>query len=81
MHNDPLSMLKKRNRRWYEHIKILWHGEDNSARDSEKNKKERKIEEGMGTSTSKKRQNRGLEISLGQRNKGKGGNLLLQNYL
>ena len=28
------------------HLKILWHGEDNSARDSERSKKER--EEEMG---------------------------------
>ena len=30
------------------HLKMLWHGEDNSARDSEKSKKERKIEEEIG---------------------------------
>ena len=30
------------------HRKILWHGEDNSARDSERSKKERKTEEEMG---------------------------------
>ena len=30
------------------HLKILWHGEDNSARDSERSKKERKTEEEMG---------------------------------
>ena len=29
-------------------IKILWHGENNSAGDSEKNKKDRKTEDGMG---------------------------------
>ena len=27
------------------HLKILWHGEDNSAGDSERSKKERKTEE------------------------------------
>ena len=27
------------------HLKLLWHGEDNSARNSERSKKERKIEE------------------------------------
>ena len=27
------------------HLKILWHGDDNSARDSERGKKERKTEE------------------------------------
>ena len=30
------------------HLKILWHGEDNSAGDSERDKKERKTEEDMG---------------------------------
>ena len=30
------------------HLKILWHGEDNSAGDSESSKKERKTEEEMG---------------------------------
>ena len=29
------------------HLKILWHGEDNSARDSERSKEERKTEEEM----------------------------------
>ena len=31
----------------WEHLKILWHGEDNSAGDSERSK-ERKTEEEMG---------------------------------
>ena len=30
------------------HLKILWHSEDNSAKDSERSKKERKTEEEMG---------------------------------
>ena len=30
------------------HLKILWHGEDNSAGDSERSKTERKAEEEMG---------------------------------
>ena len=30
------------------HLKILWHGEDNSAGDSERSKKVRKTEEEMG---------------------------------
>ena len=30
------------------HLKILWHGEDNSAGDSERSKKEKKTEEEMG---------------------------------
>ena len=29
-------------------LKILWHGEDNSARDSERSKTERKTEEELG---------------------------------
>ena len=29
-------------------LKILWHGEDNSAGDCERSKKERRIEEEMG---------------------------------
>ena len=30
------------------HLKILWRGEDNSARDSERSKKERKTEKEIG---------------------------------
>ena len=30
------------------HLNILWHGEDNSALDIERSKKERKTEEDMG---------------------------------
>ena len=30
------------------HLKILWHGEDNSAGGSERSKKEKKSEEKMG---------------------------------
>ena len=30
------------------HLMIIWHSEDNSARDSERGKKERKTEEEMG---------------------------------
>ena len=40
--DDLLTMVKK----WK--LKILGHGEDNSAGDSERNKKERKTEEEMG---------------------------------
>ena len=32
------------------HLKIFWDGEDNSARDSERSKKERKTQEEMGRS-------------------------------
>ena len=40
VHDDLLTMVKKRKLRWY--------GKDNSARDSERSKKERKTEEEMG---------------------------------
>ena len=43
------------------HFKILWHGEDSSARDSEWSKKERKTEE-SGKITSRNGQEWGLEI-------------------
>ena len=43
VHDDLLTMVKK-----WPHLKILWHGEDDSARDSERSKKERKTEEEMG---------------------------------
>ena len=55
VHDDLLTMDKKRKLRWYggpslwPHLKILWHGEDNSARDSERSKKEKKTEEEMGS--------------------------------
>ena len=32
----------------WSHFKVLWHCEDNSVRDSERSKKERKTEEEMG---------------------------------
>ena len=48
VHDDLLTMVKKRKLRW-PHLKILWHGEDNSARDSERSKKERKTEEEIGS--------------------------------
>ena len=48
VHDDLLIMIKKRETQMvWPHLKILWHGEDNSARDSERNKKERKTEEEM----------------------------------
>ena len=31
VHDDLLTMVKKRKLRWWPHLKILWHGEDNSA--------------------------------------------------
>ena len=43
------------------HLKIFWHGEDNSAGDSERSKKERKTEDD-GKITSKTGQKWGLEI-------------------
>ena len=38
VHDDLLTIVKKQ-------TQILWHGEDNSAGDSERSKKERKTEE------------------------------------
>ena len=46
VHDDLLTMIKKRKLRWY--LKIFGYGEDNSACDSERSKKERKTEEEMG---------------------------------
>ena len=49
VHDDLLTMVKKRKTQLvWPHLKILWHGEDNSARDSERSKKERKTEEETG---------------------------------
>ena len=48
VHDDLLTMVKKRKQMVCPNLKILWHGEDNSARDSERRKKERKTEEEMG---------------------------------
>ena len=45
VHDDLLSMVKKRKQMVWPHLKILRHGEDNSAGDSEMSKKERKTEE------------------------------------
>ena len=47
VHDDLLIMVKKRKLRWYGHISRS-SGEDNSARDSDRSKKERKTEEEMG---------------------------------
>ena len=58
------------------HLKILGHGEDNSAGDSERSKKERKTEEEMGTS--RNGQEWSLEIPWGQCKTRKGGKVLLQ---
>ena len=49
VHDDLLTMVKKTESQMvWPHLKIFWHGEDNSARDSERSKKERKTEEEMG---------------------------------
>ena len=42
VHDDLITMVKKRKLRWYGHISRFCHGEDNSAGDSERNKKEKK---------------------------------------
>ena len=60
------------------HLKILWHGEENSARDSERSKKERKTEEEMG------RYHQGMDgngVWRRQRKTGKDGTVLLQRHL
>ena len=48
VHDDLLTMVKERKWMVWPHLKILGHGEDNSAGDSERSKKERKTEEEMG---------------------------------
>ena len=45
MHDDLLTMVKKRKLYGRATSQDLWHGEDNSAGDSERSKKERKTEE------------------------------------
>ena len=45
VHDDLLTKVKKWKLRW-PHPKILWHGKDNSARDSERSKKERAGKDG-----------------------------------
>ena len=47
VHDDLLTMVKKRKQMVWPHLKILGHGEDNSAGDSERSKKKRKPEEEM----------------------------------
>ena len=51
VHDDLLTMVKKRKLRWYGHIsiEILRHGKDKSVGDSKRDKKERKTEEEMGS--------------------------------
>ena len=61
--------------------KILWHGEDNFAGDSERINKERKTEKRDGKITSKNGQDWSLEIPRGQRKTGKGGTVMLQHRL
>ena len=48
VHDDLLTMVKKRKRMVWPHFKILWNGEDSSAGDSERSKKEKKTEEEIG---------------------------------
>ena len=48
VHDDLLTMVKKRKQMVWPHLKILRHGEGNSAGDRERNKKQRKTEEEMG---------------------------------
>ena len=59
-HDDLLSVVKKGKLGWL-YLKSLWHDKDNSARDSKRNKKERKTEKVVG------REHRGLEgIEFGE---------------
>ena len=47
--DDLLTMVKKRETQMaWSHLEKLWHGEDNSAGDSEGSKKEGKTEEELG---------------------------------
>ena len=46
--HDELHGKETETQMVWPHLKILWHGENNSARDSEMSKKERKTEEEMG---------------------------------
>ena len=41
VHDDCLTMVKKRTQMVWPHLKVLWHDEDKSAGDSERSKKER----------------------------------------
>ena len=63
------------------HLKILWHGEDNSAKDSERSKEERKTEGRDGKITPRTGREWGLEIPWGQRKTWKDGKILLQRHL
>ena len=62
VHDDLLTMVKNRKLRWHGHNSILGHGEDSSAGDSERSKKERKTEEEMGKITSRNGREWGLAI-------------------
>ena len=48
VHDDLLTVVKKRKLSWYGHISKSSGMADNSAGDSERSKKERKAEEEMG---------------------------------
>ena len=52
------------------HLKILWHGEDNSAGDRERSKKERKTEEEMGRLHQGMDENRVWRFPEGSRRQG-----------
>ena len=47
VHKDLLTMVKKRTQMVWPHLKILRHGEHNSAGDSERSKAETKTKEEM----------------------------------
>ena len=50
VHDDLLTMVKKRKQMVWPHLKLLGHGKDNSVGDSERGKRERKTEKEMGRS-------------------------------
>ena len=47
-HDHLLSIVKKRKLRWHCNLKRHWHGEDNAAKNSKRNKKKRKTEKEVG---------------------------------
>ena len=48
VHDNPNHDKETDTQMVWPHLKISWHGEDNTARDNERSKKERKTKEEMG---------------------------------
>ena len=63
------------------HLKILGHGEDNSAGDSERSKKERKIKKNRWEDNIKEWTGMGFGDSLRAAEDREGGKVLLQRHL